>query len=77
MTEQQAWRCTLLARYGFSYKAIGKQVFGSWDGSTAYSVKKALRDAGIKVRDYRDMKTDEASKVVKAVDKQRRVRWAS
>lgn len=65
-TPTEEWRVCLLGMSGYSYKAIARMVYYNGDLKAAVAnadinrVSKILSANKIKVRDYRDMRTDEA-----------------
>ncbi len=73
--EQSSHYCALLGAFGFHGAAIAKET-----GLSISQVYTRLHRAGIKLRDYRDMKSDFATIIVKRsrleVEKTLRVRLA-
>lgn len=63
LSEGEEWRICLLGDWGFSYEAIARRVFGQGNphhrvSATELSrIGRVLSAAGIRVRDYRNMKT--------------------
>jgi hypothetical protein len=60
------WRIQLLGRNGgFSYKAIANEVFGKYTKTEKQLIYKALRKAGIQLKDWRNLESSVAKKYIR------------
>lgn len=78
MLASTKWRIALLASYGISGKGIQK-LCRHYDGE-AYSLShiyKTARNAGVRIKDYRDCESQEADSVISSIGANRKggKRW--